>query len=542
MILKYQKQTLTPWAVLTLWWMLTTAGCDTQNNPEPSQDSDTITWTSGVQSIVARRCGGCHVAGGVAPFALDTYDDVASLAPAIRFSVSFGSMPPVQADPDCQSYSNDYWMPEEERSVLLAWLDEGAPAGDMVAFEPVAPSIDTLTEVDLVIRPAEPYEPPADELDHYHCLPFDAAFEEPVWVTAHELVPDAKELVHHVILYLVPPSGAASMEAEDEAHPGPGYPCYGTSGHGGQPMGVWAPGGGPQRFPDNAAFEIPAGARIVAQMHYNTSLGQLRPDQSSLKLKTTATAPEQRVVMPILNGFFEIPARTAQSFEFSYTFEQDMAEHRIFAIMPHMHKIGRQLHVEVERADGAQACLTEVTDWDFEWQQFYALEETDLVVRGGDKIHYRCTFDNSQGAQPVAFGEGTEDEMCLVVMAMVGPPAPQNPQESLCPDYADCRQMCAEPGSTDCYIDCIRPQPEACKGCMMQGIGECGQAHCAQDGAAFFQCLSTQCQVDIMDTEGILNCMQTTCREPFEAQWTCLTQQFEDGTCNANFDTCGSVP
>lgn len=75
--------------------------------------------------------------------------------------------------------------------------------------------------------------------------------------------------MHHVILYLVPPSGAAAMLAADAATPEPGYKCFGSSGHGGQPMGVgvWGAGGPADAVPGQIPRSVlEAGARgTVAQ-------------------------------------------------------------------------------------------------------------------------------------------------------------------------------------------------------------------------------------------------------------------------------------
>ncbi|MEL6177930.1 MAG: hypothetical protein AAFS10_03210, partial [Myxococcota bacterium] len=138
---------------IALTFALTTAtlavafGCDDDNNNTDSNPEDErVTWATGVQAIVARRCMGCHVAGGVAPFVLESYDDVKAVASAVRFSVESGSMPPLQTDPDCQPFFNDNRLPSDEREALLEWLDQGLPEGNVEGFEPVKPFVDVLDD------------------------------------------------------------------------------------------------------------------------------------------------------------------------------------------------------------------------------------------------------------------------------------------------------------------------------------------------------------------------------------------------------------
>ena len=75
--------------------------------------------------------------------------------------------------------------------------------------------------------------------------------------------------------------------------------------------------------------------------------------------------------------------------------------------------------------------------WDFNWQRGYSydapLDEVP-VLRGGDTLHLRCTYDNTldnpgvrqaladaglDAPQDVYLGETTLDEMCLGVLVLV---------------------------------------------------------------------------------------------------------------------------
>jgi hypothetical protein len=69
-------------------------------------------------------------------------------------------------------------------------------------------------------------------------------------------------------------------------------------------------------------------------------------------------------------------------------------------------------------------CLSEVPDWDFEWQMDYIFAEP-LPVPAGTRVAAFCDYDNGPDNQPVVdgvkrqqpitvvSGEGSADEMCL---------------------------------------------------------------------------------------------------------------------------------
>jgi hypothetical protein len=99
----------------------------------------------------------------------------------------------------------------------------------------------------------------------------------------------------------------------------------------------------------------------------------------------------------------------------------------------HMHYVGTDMKITVTEPSGAEQCLVQTPKWDFEWQRgyFYEGEVEELpVVRLGDSLTMRCTYDNSmdnpfvrealedQGLtepQDVRLGDETLDEMCIGV-------------------------------------------------------------------------------------------------------------------------------
>jgi mono/diheme cytochrome c family protein len=94
----------------------------------------TPTYHGRISRIIQANCVECHRPGGVGPFSLLTYDDVASRAGMIRRQVSRGAMPPWFAAPppagEFSHWRNDRSLSAEDKADLLAWLEQGRPQGD----------------------------------------------------------------------------------------------------------------------------------------------------------------------------------------------------------------------------------------------------------------------------------------------------------------------------------------------------------------------------------------------------------------------------
>src|SRR5579872_4696434 len=89
-----------------------------------------VTWSREVVRIVNARCLGCHVAGGVAPFALTSYDAARPWAKAMRDEVVSRHMPLWPAARGFGHFSNDPTLSPFEIDLIAAWADGGAPKGD----------------------------------------------------------------------------------------------------------------------------------------------------------------------------------------------------------------------------------------------------------------------------------------------------------------------------------------------------------------------------------------------------------------------------
>ena len=89
-----------------------------------------ISYAKQVAPILRNKCVPCHQPGGIAPFDMTDYKEVAGWSPMMREVVRTRRMPPWHADPHIGTFSNDMSLTSEEEQTLVHWIEAGSPRGD----------------------------------------------------------------------------------------------------------------------------------------------------------------------------------------------------------------------------------------------------------------------------------------------------------------------------------------------------------------------------------------------------------------------------
>ena len=220
------------------WWavLVALASCgsaSTVSVPDPVDLNGPRTWYGSVGPLVASRCAICHRADDIGPFSLETYDDVKVLLPLIRSAVAIGRMPPFppeQSDASgCPKISDVRQMSAPERALLLAWIDDGAPAGTVRVLPKAKPNKPMGDPTDRWKMP-QPYTSRKTRGDDYRCFLIKPGNLTAIPVAAVSVEPGNRSIVHHSAVYLVPPDQLEQVERLEAADEGPGYDCFGTIG------------------------------------------------------------------------------------------------------------------------------------------------------------------------------------------------------------------------------------------------------------------------------------------------------------------------
>ncbi len=437
--------------------------CDEANDTAEPGDSASVvdsaapTWHQDVAPIVARSCVGCHVDGGIGPFALDNFATAGPMASAMAAAVEEGRMPPwgAQETDECTprlGWKDDLRLDEAEKATLRAWADAGAPEGDATAPaalpEPVSLALDGANQQ---LAPLESYVTSGDS-DEFTCFVLDPALASTRWLTGVQVLPDNEKVVHHALIFAIDRDDATALAGDDGV-----YDCFGGIGSDELSLvGAWAPGAVPATVPEGSGMPIEPDQVFVMQIHYHPSGEAADPDATAIELRWIDEEPEMEAVLALIgnagseedgllpgpnddNGVeFRIPAgATGHTEEMTFTVRSADADYRVFLAGTHMHYVGTDMAIWLEEKGKSPECLVQTPAWDFNWQRGYAYDapvDELPVLNKGDTLRLRCTFDNSldnagvrealadQGlSEPrdVYLGEETLDEMCLGVFGVL---------------------------------------------------------------------------------------------------------------------------
>ncbi len=380
----------------------------------PVQENAEVTYSNQIARIFQDRCVECHRPGQIGPFALQSYDDAVGWSEMIEEVVRDGRMPPWHPDPKFGHFSNDISLTKKEKELIYQWVAAGAPEGnpkDLPPAKEYAGSWMMPGGPDAVFYMTdEPVDVPAEGTVEYRYYVVDPGFKEDKWVQVAECMPDNRGVVHHMIVFLKPPAAD-----DDGAKSGRGA-ARGQASFG-QLCG-FAPGTRPIVLPTGMAKLIPAGSKLVFQMHY-TPNGSPQKDRSAVGMKfCDADTVKYRVATSnAINAFFEIPPGDPNyKVESTRTYGKEV---QMLSVFPHMHLRGKDFHYELIYPDGHKETILNMPRYDFNWQTSYIFNEP-LKLPAGTTLHCTAHFDNSADnpanpdpSIPVRWGDQTWEEMMI---------------------------------------------------------------------------------------------------------------------------------
>jgi hypothetical protein len=313
-----------------------------------------------------------------------------------------------------------------------------------------------------------PSAPTGQGTDDYRCFMLDPKLAQDSWLTGTNVLPGNPDVVHHVILFRVPPDDVDEAQRLDDADHGEGWTCFGGPGTPGEInqlddapwLGAWAPGGSETQTPDGYGVDLPRGSRIIMQVHYNLLAG-IAPDMSSTQIRVM---PHQQDITPLhtflMPAPVELPCRPDHDTSPLCDRDAAIADERarfgmvggalanglhylcgteikasetssctrtvsrpmtVLAVAGHMHLLGRQIKIEVNPDTPEAKTVLDIKVWDFDNQGAKPIRPVHLDQ--GDTVKVTCrhvqwlrdklpAFDG-QEERYVVWGEGTTDEMCL---------------------------------------------------------------------------------------------------------------------------------
>ncbi len=385
-----------------------TAAVRFNKEPTPSPSSPNrqplpaLTFADDVAPILHNRCASCHRPGQVAPFPLLTYEHARRWSTSIAEVLEDGRMPPWHADPRYGHFSNDRSLSDRERSILLSWVEQGAPSGDL-ARAPSAPKPSEIWSIgtpDVVFEVDEPFSVPAEGTVPIRRVRVATHLEEDLYVCAAEARPGDRSVVHHIVVFVEDPNKTTeSTLARDNL------------------LVAYFPGETPTFLPPGVAKRIPRGSDLLFEVHY-TPIGKRRFDRPSIGLVASHQPPRHVASSRgIPAHHLRIPPGDPDYVV--RTFWTPKRDIQLLSLEPHMHMRGKSFTYTAEYPDGRTEIVLSVPRYDFNWQTAYRLT-APIPIPKGSKIHCEAHYDNSPSnpANPdptrtVTWGEQSWDEMMI---------------------------------------------------------------------------------------------------------------------------------
>jgi len=361
-----------------------------------------------------------------------TYEGTRPWAKAIKASVLSRKMPPWSADPQYGHFANDRRLNEEEVRTIAAWVDAGAPEGaakDRPA--PVQWRDGWNIRPDEIFQMPDPYTIPATGTLNYIYIVIPTGFTKDTWVTAAEVRPSARSVVHHVIAVVRPPGSQWMKEAKPFVPYEPPLP-RGEEDPQSKPvddsyefLAGYSPGMQPQRFDiDHSAKLIPAGADIVLQVHYTPNGKSVVEDQTKVGLTLAAQEPRKRFLSAVAaSAKWTIPPGDPNyEGHARLTFGEPV---ELVFVQPHMHLRGKDMTIRLIYPAGKTETLISVPHYDFNWQIIYYLEKP-LPLPQGTQVEVTAHWDNSVSnpfnpdpKATVNYGFQSTEEMLSAAMGVI---------------------------------------------------------------------------------------------------------------------------
>jgi len=423
-------------------------------NVSPRETASAPTYYQDVLPIFDAKCVQCHQEGGIAPFSLHDYDEARPRADQIAAYTADRIMPPylLETGGECGSFDESIALTNEQISLIGEWTRGGALEGTPVdtAIPPV-PTLEDGHDISIPEFVPQIDGGPLALFDEYRCFAVPTNLSERAFVTGYDVLPGNRQIVHHVLAFIVDPNAMSedgsmtNQQVMDGLHAQSpdrnGWPCFNMAGDNvaveSAPV-TWAPGQGVVEYPGGMGVALEPDRIMVMQIHYNMADAAPAPDQTTLRLKLSPTTERQGVFLmgdDLLRTLYQPPTNALPPGQDSvkFTWETSGAEIGlppgisldVLALFPHMHGRGHKYTFEYSPDGGDYQCQGRVNAWDFNWQRIYDYA-TPLPFTADSKFRVTCDYDTSKDAAPVLPGWGTRNEMCFV-MLMAALPANVQP-------------------------------------------------------------------------------------------------------------------
>lgn len=220
-----------------------------------------FTYNADVYTVFLNRCSHCHVAGGVGPMSLVTFEDASPWGESLRTEL----LDAPYGGPDDYIKAAHRDLSARELDTVIDWAVGGNPEGEKDKVPPAYTLKNDWAgaKPDLILQPDAPFMVPDDTMDVTHEFVLPTHLSAARQIRAVDLLPGAPAVVRD----------ATILVRTGNAEP--------------TPIGRWIPRQVPEAVTLKPGISIPAGADVLVRLHYKKTWkyeGKAMPDKSSIGL------------------------------------------------------------------------------------------------------------------------------------------------------------------------------------------------------------------------------------------------------------------
>ena len=253
---------------------------------------------------------------------------------------------------------------------------------------------------DRLVLETDPFTvPPASEI--YMC--WTTTVSDAIKVQSYET--GGHSVIHHFVLATTTDGGSDGIAKCDAAFQVSWRPLF-AAGAGQATLSL----------PQGVVQPIAAHTRLIVQLHLLNSTDAPITDRADLTMKLNNDANTQSALFAVIgNPGVSLPPHQTSQVQANC---QARGGARVVGFFPHMHMLGTAMTLEVGASADDMTMLYARDPYDFNSQK---IDSVDFTIDQGAYTRLTCSYNNTRD-ETVEYGESSFNEMCYLIMFVVGSP------------------------------------------------------------------------------------------------------------------------
>ncbi len=390
--------------------------------------AQTLTYYDNIKSIVEKKCIECHQEKRIAPFRLDSYEQVIKYKNKIVSVIENDYMPPWKADTSYSHFLNERILSSTEKLQIINWINEGCKEGrddnpPIFFTRSVGPQV--FADITFCLPVA--LEVKAGKRDTIINLEINYALPRDTFVGAYQFLPGINSGIKHAWFHILDTERPVDNISPETMLTGDFWDGskFNHRSYSSKHLaidGEWLPGQLAVAMPSGTGFILPKKGVIIYRVQYGPSpvsytsnfevqitYAKEITERIPVEFKFGSGTKSSEIYPPLV-----IPPDTVTSYSLEATIPYKCS---MISITPHMNSLGKSFKSWIVKTNGDTLELINIKDWDVAWQGHY-YPPTLIVLEKDDRVQAEIQMDNTSAnthnpnhpPKFVRYGTATSDE------------------------------------------------------------------------------------------------------------------------------------